>query len=365
MTENNSYSGMVSLKLVGFNDKDKEKFESIFAFAESRLDVPWLLTEEVKADFYLLSHRLRPQMDQSPLLKTLPRKRCIFYATQETTSEENELIVGSENLPSLRSLVLLFNALSATSSIEAEVPVAVSTTPQLTEKAKQPLSPPRVIQYKPSSARIEDSPVQSTAKEVYFDLEKGFIGLLLSKKTGNYRFDLESNSIPAILYINFEEKVYYSQNKLEQLSSFFSSEQVISKTLADVVLQGDVETKSLKPLPLSNLIWYAVFSCSQGRVRKGYQASDIVHLKRWPDINLPGCRELIKLAAYMQSNAAELEAVQKQTGFSMQQVYNFYNACYAIGLVKEVQATDIFEKQLSDDKRQLFAKIGKRLNQAK
>jgi len=365
MTENYLYSGMVSLKLVGFNDKDKEKFESIFAFAESRLDVPWLLTEEVKADFYLLSHRLRSQMDQVPLLKTLPRKRCIFYATQETTSEENELIVGSENLPSLRSLILLFNSLTATRELKTEEPITVPELPRRTEEAKQPLSSPKVIQYKPSSAKTGDSPVKSTTSDIYFDLEEGFIGLLLSKKTGIYRFDLESNSIPAMLYINFEEKVYYSQHKLEQLSSFFSSEQIISKTLADAVLQEEVETKDLKPLPLSNLTWYAVFSCSQGRVRKGYQASDIVHLKRWPDINLPGCRELIKLAAYMQSNAVELEAVQKQTGFSMQQIYNFYNACYAIDLVKEVQATDIFEKQLSDDRRQLFAKIGKRLNQAK
>ena len=90
-----------------------------------------------------------------------------------------------------------------------------------------------------------------------------------------------------------------------------------------------------------------------------------MHLKRWPDINLPGCRGLIKLAAYMQSNAVELKVVQEKTGFSMQQVYDFYNACYAIGLVENVQKTDVFEKDLSDQHRQLFSKIGKRLNQAK
>ena len=131
------------------------------------------------------------------------------------------------------------------------------------------------------------------------------------------------------------------------------------------MFQQDVSNKSLKAQPLKNLIWFAVFSCSQGCAWKGYQESDIVHLKRWPDINLPGCRELIKLAAYMQSNAVELSIAQEKTGFSMAQIYNFYNACYAIGLIEHVQQSDVFEKKLGDDKRQLFSKIGNRLNKAK
>ena len=370
MTENNSYNRVVSLKLVGFNDEDKAKFESIFAFAESRLDVPWLIVEAIEADFYLLTHRLRSQMDQNSLLRSLPRKRCIFYATEETESEENELIVGSENIPSLRSLVMLFNALSVASDSKTEEPAAivVPAPPVLTEEAKQPLSSPEVIQYKPSSraaispAKVNDAPAVSN--DAYFDPEQGFIGLLLSKKVGIYRFELESDNKSAKLYINFDENVYYSEDKLEQLEPFFS-EKVASKPVLESLFQQDISLKGLKPLPLKNLVWYAVFSCSQGRVRKGYKESDIVHLKRWPNINLPGCRELIKLAAYMQSNAVELSITQKNTRFSIQQIYNFYNACYAIGLVDNMQQADMHDKNLSDDNRQLFSKIGKRLNQAK
>ncbi|MCK5355922.1 MAG: hypothetical protein KAJ63_12445, partial [Methyloprofundus sp.] len=311
---------------------------------------------------------------QNALLRSLPRNQCIFYATEETESEENELIVGNENLPSLRSLVMLFNKLSTKNDSKAEKPATAPESIPLssTEEVAQAKPSLGIIQYNasviaPASPVKKDEPVMiSTINDGYFDAEQGFVGLLLSKKLGIYCFELESNNKPAKLYINFDEQVYYSEDRLEQLQAYFSAEQeVSSRTVLESLFQQDISNKGLKALPLKNLVWYAVFSCSQGRVRKGYQESDIVHLKRWPDINLPGCRGLIKLAAYMQSNAVELKIVQEKTGFSMQQVYDFYNACHAIGLIEQVQQADVFEKKLSDKHRQLFSRIGSRLNQAK
>lgn len=364
MAGNNLHSGIISLKLVGFKAEDRSKFESIFAIAENRFNAPWQIVSEVEADFYLLGHRLRMQMDQNSLLRTLPRERCIFYAHEETDSEENELIVGAENMPSLRSLLTLFNTLSTL--------LGSSSTKTEAERLKlPPETPDTSLLPNGTQSTVVDIPAQtknttnSSEDTRYFDPEPGFIGMLLNGKTRIYRFDLETDGSPARLYIDLEQKAYYSASKLEQLNPFFTLEQETATTLSEATLQQEVAECKLKSKPLNHLIWYSVFSCSQGRAWKGYQESDIVHLRRWPDINLPGCRELIRLAAFMQSNAVVLSVVHEMTGFPMQQIYNFYNACYAIDLVRKVQQTDVHEKEVDEETQKLFAQIGDRLNLAK
>ena len=114
MTYINSYTGAIRLKLIGFNNDDRSKFESIFSIAQNKLDVTWQIVDSLEADFYLLGYRLRTQIDKNTLLKTLPRNKCIFYTFKETECEDNELIVGKQNLPSLRSLLSVLNKLSAT-----------------------------------------------------------------------------------------------------------------------------------------------------------------------------------------------------------------------------------------------------------
>lgn len=368
VSESISPAGAVSLKLIGINDKDRLKFESILSIAEHRLDVPWQIAAEEKIDFYLVSHRLRPQMSQNSMLKSLPRKKCIFYTTEETDSQENELLISGNSLPSLRSLVLLFNSLSATLNVFEE----------LTESSEKKLAPSlnkslasgstEVFKYQ-KKTDVVDTTIDSAAAPIslsgisYFDPELGFVGLLLSGKPVIYRFILETDRKSVTLYVNLVEKIYYSDSKLEELSPFFTCD-VQSKAgiITEQILQNETSEQGLKQQPLSGLIWYAVFSQSNGRVRKGHLESDIVHLKRWPDINLPGCRDLISLAAYMQSNAADLSMAQKKTRLSMQQINNFYNACHAIGLVVHTKQQDIHDKNLNNEKRELFAQIGKRLN---
>ena len=350
MTENDSNAEVVALKLVGISDKDREKFESILTIAENRLDACWQVVDTENNDFFLVSHRLRPQMDQNALLKSLPRECCIFYVTSETDSVENELLISNDGMPSLRSLVMLFNSLSANKTQASVLPEVVEIKPA------NKVTPVPYFTYSKSSSNPD--------KEIYFDPDAGFVGVLLSNKAGYYRISLVINGKSASLYIDFEKQKYFSDTKLEDLNPFFSSTEQ-RELVTQAEFTKNLSLLGLKLYPLDHLIWYAVFSSSQGRARKGYHDTDIVHLKRWPDINLPGCRELIKLAAYMQSNATELNVAQQKTGFSMAQIYNFYNACHAIGLVVHTQQADIHDKKLNDEKRDLFLQIGRRLNKPK
>ncbi len=441
MTDKTSHVEVVSLKLIGLDDKERVKFESILAIAEHRLKVPWQITEEGKIDFYLISHRLRSQMDQNLMLSALSRHKCIFSTTAETDSIENELLMTGDGLPSFRSLILLFNTLADNASAQQTPPdekeptpsssdslassgvfkyqkkvdsianvsgeqstsVTIKSAPQPKDslasseifkpqektkpiahvsrkqkesiarkpapKAKDSLASSEVFTYqqKPKVTANKVKPASpSLSEKAYFDLEAGFVGLLRSGKTAIYRFNLEIEGKSATLYINLFENKYYSNFKLEALQPFFADNAVsLSQELTEIVFQSEISAQGLKQNPLTHIIWYAVFSLSQGRARKGYQDSDIAYLKRWPDINLPGCRDLIKLAAFMQSNAVELSVAQKKTGFSIQQIYNFYNACYAIGLVVHTDQQDIHDKKINTEKRILFSQIGERLKQIK
>ena len=358
MTKSCSNQALVRLKLVGFNKSDKAKFTSILTIAESRLDVPWQVVDSTNADFYLLNHRLRALINQDATLQSLPRKQCIFYTHNIIDRNDNELIISQATIPSLGSLVLLFNHLTSTKPV-------THTSTSLSEQPKS-----TVVDHHPA-ASAEDSLINNTTINLepeteYFDPEQGFVGLLISNKKGIKYFNLNNATGFDKLYIHPDEKSYYSNNKLESLNNFFSSSKSLSpQFLSEVELQQQIAAAGLKPQPLNNLIWYSTFSCSQGNVIKGHNPNDIVRLKRWPPINLPGCRKLIKLAAYMQSNAVDLNVAQTKTGIPMNQIYNFYNACKVTDLIEHVQQTDTYEKNLGDEKRQMFAKIGKRLNQSR
>ncbi|MCK4843093.1 MAG: hypothetical protein KAT04_14625 [Methylococcales bacterium] len=350
MTKNTVTNTFLSFKLIDFDDIAKANFRSILDLAEIRLKAKWMLIDsDVAADFYLFKNQSRAQMDQHDLLKSLPGSRCIF-CLQTETGGDNELLVSSDNIPSMRSLIELFNHLSDTYK-PSQTDESLSS-----EEAKNKI---------PTKSSLQSKENETAADTNYYDPEKGFLKFLLSTEELNYCFDVKNTVEKGALYINLAEKTYYSKNNLEQLKPFFSDleSQFPHDKLSTAVFQKKVAQEQLKPRPLGHLIWCVTFSCSLGQVIKGYNEHDIVHLKRWPDINLPGCRELIKLAAYMQSNSVDLSTVQKQTKIPIEQIYNFYNACKAIGLIEHVQQVDVFEKKLDNDKRQLFAKISKRLKQ--
>ena len=358
MTKNFSNQSFISLKLVGFNEEDSAKFKSILSIAEFRLDIPWQIVDSVDADFYLLSSRLRNQMDQNAILHSLPREKCIFCTHDKIDNDDNELILAGDNIPSLVSLVLLFNRLTQTGT------ASISQVNNFTPPDPQPT---RVDYISTHYSHESSEPIEKAILKVkiaFFDPEQGLLGQLLSNEDNFTFFNLNNTAGSSKLYINVTDRTFYSSNKLEALDGLFSSdESLIPQSLTENELQQVILNEGLKAQPLDNLIWHITFNSSQGKIIKGYNPNDIVHLKRWPDITLPGCRSLIKLAAYMQSNAANLETAQQKTRFSIEQINNFYNACKVIGLIEQADQTDMHEKSLNDEKLQLFAQIGKRLNQ--
>lgn len=338
---------IITIRLLGFNDSDRSKFESLLTIAENMLNMPWRVSESVDADYYLLKGNLKSQLDQDKLLKNLPREQCIFYSEQKTEHGFHEILVDKNNTPYLRSIIELLNKLSLT-DIDHDKKSATFQT----DADQQPVE--TAIHY----ATFSDEHTE----EDRFDPEQGLLGLLIAEHNELQAFELNDADHTGKLYVDSTNKRYYCQDELADMARYFSETVAITqRSISDQRLQQVVIEENLKPLPLSNLQWYGAFASSKGRMIKEHQPMDIVHLKRWPDISLPGARKLIKLAAFMQSNAADLPAIQQRTGIPIDQIYNFFNACKVIGLIEYSQQREIHEKNLDDAQRRLFAKIGNRL----
>ncbi len=326
-------TNLVTLKLLDFSDTDKARFASILTLAERGLTRSWAITNDMSADFFLIKERLLPLMDQHEILKKLPRQQCIFImrSSNNPNTMGHQLYWGESEIPSLRLLVDFFNRLA----IEEYPSNAPATQPVFTPEAD------------------------------FFDPEQGFLGALLASANTPRVFKLNNEHAAMVLYVDAEQSRYYSNTALEQLKPyFFATDELLIENITTAALYAEITAQTLKPQQLSHLLWFTAFAGSQGKVIKNYQKGDIVHLKRWPNINLPGCKQLIKLAAYMQSNAVDLETVHANTSTPIAQVHDFYNACKVTDLIDHCQTADIHEKNLNSEQKQLLAKIGKRLNQA-
>lgn len=341
MAEYLATKAFITIKPIGFNESDRIKFESLLTIANNMLSTPWqVTTEAIEADFYLVVSSLKSKMTQDGLLSSLPWQKCIFYAEEKTGGHYHEILVDRNNMPYFRSLLELLKSIS--SSIIYDNKSNSNDTPFAKEDTQQ----------------------ISILKKDYFDPEQGFIGLLLARNKEPFEYYI--NAKPAIdrVYVDATNKVYYCNSKLENLEAYFTENTLpIQREITQQQLQQIISDNNLKPIPLTNLLWYGAFMSSKGRLIKGGNNNNIVRLKRWPDINLPGSRKLIKLAAFMQSNAVDIDTVQQQTGFSIDQIYNFFNACKIIDLIEHSEINDIHKKNLDAEQRQLLAMIGRRLNQ--
>lgn len=88
--------------------------------------------------------------------------------------------------------------------------------------------------------------------------------------------------------------------------------------------------------PLSELLWYATLCASDGRLLQGCQANTPVHLMSSPDFSRLFQREHDPvITAFMLKASVDLMTVSIETGVSLAQVFDFYNACAMIGLIEQ------------------------------
>jgi hypothetical protein len=387
-----------TIKLIGFDEHETDCFLAVFDLAEFRLNHQWQIIRADNADFFLfLEEHLQAQVPDAP------KSRCLFYSTQ--TLSARHILVNEGNVPSLRSMVEVFNRVGDLPSDEepqelakalGEVPELVTlpetvtvAQPEPTQKPEEPVQLAQVTQasteeaadaiIEPASALtvsestpeiaeqpISPEPLKTAAvseefaddRHVFYP-NQGLLKALLAAKT-DLTWIVINNEVD--LWLDPIEGRFYSWADLEQFASFCTPTiQLTVKSISQTALQDNIAKHKLSANPLNNLIWYITFKASQGRLLEGNSPYDTVHLSGWPNLRLPEARNFIKLAAFMHSNTLPLVEIAKMTRTPLPQVFDFYNACHLIGLIEKGHAVKIHHKEIDPERHGLLQKIRDRL----
>lgn len=334
------------LSLIGFNETQTTTFSAVLSLAERALRDSWYITERDDADFFILAIE-KCEADALITLKNLPRERCLFCTVEirpEFDYEHDILYIATGGLPQLSSLVKVLNYQAAHINFSESVSADNSSTTLI----------------------VTSNVVSSNNSNDFFNPNRNFLKLLLQNTEDFliFRFSSPTSSRLLNLYVDGKKKNYYCEASLKELKSYFTiKDAVIVDTLSAVEGHDSVEQFALPLHPLANLIWYVAFELSNGRLLLGHSNEDNVYLTRWPDLGIEGCGKYIKLAAFMRNNITSLSVVASKTNVPLPEVYNFYNACYLIGIVEKADKPELYAKTLDEDKQKTLAKITRRLEE--
>lgn len=329
---------LITLKLIGFSPMESKNIVSIITLADRALKKKWQIVDRDKADFFIFSMTASRKLDIDEKLNDIPPERRLFCYAKEHVQTENSLSVDERHIPSLSALVKLFNKVSENYEVISDVKIP-----------EEPLILKPIVQ-------------TEIASEIFFDVQKGLLGYLLSTHHEQLIIRLiEQETYPA-LFIDLEKNFYYSQNNLEQLNCYLiEPEKLNINYCSKIELKYFITFDNLKQKSLKDLIWYIVIKTSAGRIIKGHKNTDIVTLKGWPDLRFFKCIDYAKLATFMKNNAAPLDIISQHTKIPLTEINNFYNACYLMGLTEIRNEIELNNKHLSHERLDLLNNINARL----
>ncbi len=131
----------LTIKLIGFEKHEADKFSAILDLAEFALQPAWTMVDADAADFYLLTEKPTSNNHQG-----LPLERCLFYTRgMPNIHTENGVQVDSDGTPSLQSLVKSLNRIAAqTSRLPPAFPASSLDEMVMSEKLGKPSELPIV-----------------------------------------------------------------------------------------------------------------------------------------------------------------------------------------------------------------------------
>lgn len=377
------------LQLSGFSISEANNFHSIYALAEGRLDQLWLLSDHAGGDVLIV--RDKSQLPQLPV-------PCIYCCPVGTPLPQRSgnvwpLPVDANHVPLLSHLVRVLSEIAdylaqppqdmaATQvqndqleasqadcsearpgeghSIEApseEAPSEEIETVEAPSAVIQPemqsdTPPPPELGLPVGDATAPAATRQATKEQV--------IGLLqaLEVLAGEKESILIRYATGEQVYVALGPEQYLLDLSMEELGRCLEQ-----RVAFDILPCSEADyPAAAKPEPLAHLRWFIALKST---VLHGSErlSGKTVRLRRWPNMGLPGCQPLLRLAAFMQSNEASLATITAKTGMTEKQVCAFITACEQEGLVLFGEGgEEIFEKQIDSNLRSLLSQISRRIN---
>jgi hypothetical protein len=84
---------------------------------------------------------------------------------------------------------------------------------------------------------------------------------------------------------------------------------------------------------IDELMWQAAYYASNGRLMKGLNSDDVVHLKHWPNLSkLPCNSNTFQMAAMLTRHPTTIIFAHRVLKVPQEEINQFYSAAYCAGL---------------------------------
>jgi hypothetical protein len=166
------------------------------------------------------------------------------------------------------------------------------------------------------------------------------------------------------LFVNGQQEIIASSASRDTLRKMTHGESGSVRSTAISDSDFNVLARGQLIIPLSQVLWSAALYGSAGILLPGHQLDTPVQMTAWPNLSrLEFNTEHMKLASLMTSQALTLQQIQRKSGFSLDVVIGFYNACVVSGLIA-IKPTNLPVPALQAKapiKQNLLHKIAQRL----
>ncbi len=154
-----------------------------------------------------------------------------------------------------------------------------------------------------------------------------------------------------------------SQDQLRQIASLALEQLSIRDLSTD---NFSVHSNDLTMISLHNFLWSSGIICSQGRLLSGHSIDKPFKLKAWPNFTRHDFKaEYFKLAAILAKNTCSINELQRLSKIPIDDIINFYNAAYAVGIIDDDSITQPTAgsdtRQVPAEKQGLLSRIADRL----
>lgn len=308
-----------TLAFLDFSEQQQKIFSSLLFLSGRNLNQIWdIVTKDLAQVILVCSKEPISETQWDEIQLAYPQAILVAYSMNLISLQTPwKLLTKETALTNRAELITLLNKVTQHKSKQKSKEIKVKESPLIKETLEQ----------KPNI-----SP-QETINDNLFLPENYFLSLVqMSIKTGYiYRCRIEDD---IVIYLLPQQNCYFCSTEIIDLKKIFltSPKKIKVRKMLETELKQQIN--GLKTKALNDLLWYATVTASQGRFMVNHQPDDNVSLMSWPDISLISeNKNYLEIAIFMSHNITNLIDISKNTQKNLNDVIDFYNACYILGLI--------------------------------
>lgn len=300
--------------------QDQEYFQAILTLAGAVLKHDWVFVESDSADVVIVSYdSAEPYSAWDEYSDKYPLDRLVAYANEKPRAGVKWHIQRpSGAMPRLSEVVKVLN------TIAEQLCTTSAQTPQARVNGKR------------SELASAPSLTEEQRGGLRFAPQRHLAGIIQRAVDSGECLVCSAPGHPPV-YLSPKENAVYSAADLKSLSSLcrIDSGGIDARSLLDGEFNKKVCSRgAMKRRPLSEFLWFALLSGSNGRLIDGFDEHEAVYLKEWPGyVRLPFYGMYQDIAACMANGAGTLREIATHTASPIQNVIDFHNACEQMGLI--------------------------------